>query len=187
MATPKPAPDETPRIDGPASGLLKVVCNSKPDTDNAAPASAAVAIMGRRDCRMMMSHALLPLPLPVRISAILPTGMSTEPNTRQASAKSTSSKVNMSMVTAKRRYVMGASVNVKVELLLVIREEFGMQDGGKLPQEYLGMEGDAVKEAGLVGVADVDTLVLKRRHLLVEVKGALQVLQRVDMVHLMNQ
>ena len=87
-------------MEGPASGLLKVVCNSKPEMESAAPASAAVAIMGMRDCRMMMSHALLPLPLPDRISTILPTGMSTDPKTRHASANSTSSTVRANIVTA---------------------------------------------------------------------------------------
>ena len=48
MATPRPEPVETPRIDGSARGLAKTVCNSSPLTASAAPASAAVVIMGSR-------------------------------------------------------------------------------------------------------------------------------------------
>ena len=55
-----------------------------------------------------------------------------------------------------------------------------MQDGGKFPQEHLGGERYAVKETGLVGVAHIDALVLEGSHLLVQVKGTLQVIERVD-------
>ena len=102
IATPKPAPDETPRMDGPAKGLLKVVCNNRPEMDSAAPARAAVIIMGMRDCRMIMSHALLPLPFPAMMSTILPNGISTDPKTRQASMSSTSSSVKATIVILKR-------------------------------------------------------------------------------------
>ena len=42
-----------------------------------------------------------------------------------------------------------------------------MQDSSELPQQHLRVERDAVKEAGLVGVADIDMLILESRHLLV--------------------
>ena len=42
IATPNAAPVSIPNIDGPANGLLKVVCNSNPATAKLLPASNAV-------------------------------------------------------------------------------------------------------------------------------------------------
>ena len=66
--------------------------------DNAAPARAAVMIMGIRDCRIMISQALLSLPFPVRIPAISRMGISTDPKTRHANASNTSSIANTMVV-----------------------------------------------------------------------------------------
>ena len=41
-ATPRLAPELMPRIDGPASGFLKAVCNISPQTASAPPQSNAV-------------------------------------------------------------------------------------------------------------------------------------------------
>ena len=41
-ATPKLAPELIPRMDGPAKGLLKAVCNINPEPAKAAPHSRAV-------------------------------------------------------------------------------------------------------------------------------------------------
>ena len=48
-ATPKFAPELIPKIDGPAKGLLKAVCTSKPAAVNAASQSSAVIVCGMRD------------------------------------------------------------------------------------------------------------------------------------------
>ena len=48
-ATPTLAPLVMPSIDGPARGLRKAVCNSKPDTARLAPHSIAVMLCGTRD------------------------------------------------------------------------------------------------------------------------------------------
>ena len=48
-ATPNEAPLETPRMDGPAKGLRKVVCIIRPAADKAEPARMAVRASGRRD------------------------------------------------------------------------------------------------------------------------------------------
>ena len=90
-ATPSPAPADTPSTLGSASGLLNVVCSSSPATASAAPASAAVAAMGRRDCSTITSQASLPLEPPPRMAATEPASMSTVPHTRHAAHSSTSS------------------------------------------------------------------------------------------------
>ena len=59
--------------------------------------------------------------------------MSTEPNSRQATASTASNTVMAMMLMVKRRYVKGVSVNVVIHLILKIGEQFGMQDGGKFP------------------------------------------------------
>ena len=52
-----------------------------------------------------------------------------------------------------------------------------MHDGGKLTQQDLGMERDAVKEASLIRIADINTLVLERRHFFIQIVCSLQVLE----------
>lgn len=46
MATPKPAPELTPKIYGSAKGFRKLVCISKPLTDKAIPTKIAVKALG---------------------------------------------------------------------------------------------------------------------------------------------
>lgn len=50
-ATPKLAPESMPKIEGPAKGFAKRVCNNKPDTASAAPANKAVTACGKRVCQ----------------------------------------------------------------------------------------------------------------------------------------
>ena len=50
-ATPRLAPEDTPKIYGPASGLRKSVCIIRPATESAAPARIAVSILGKRRWR----------------------------------------------------------------------------------------------------------------------------------------
>ena len=52
-ATPRLAPALMPRMDGPASGFLKAVCNISPQTANAPPQSSAVSAWGKRDSQRM--------------------------------------------------------------------------------------------------------------------------------------
>ena len=54
-ATPRLAPEDTPNIYGPASGLRKRVCIMSPATDREAPAKTAVIILGRRKCMRICS------------------------------------------------------------------------------------------------------------------------------------
>jgi hypothetical protein len=58
-ATPRLAPEETPNVYGPASGLRKSVCMIKPETDKAPPARIAVTAFGRRmACNIFCSMGL---------------------------------------------------------------------------------------------------------------------------------
>ena len=56
-ATPRLAPVDMPRIDGPASGLLNAVCSNSPATARAAPENAAVHIIGNRASSTITCHA----------------------------------------------------------------------------------------------------------------------------------
>ena len=55
-ATPKLAPEEIPKTNGPANGLRNKVCINKPDTDKPEPTKIAVIAFGIRKFRMMISQ-----------------------------------------------------------------------------------------------------------------------------------
>ena len=108
-ATPRLAPVETPRIDGPASGLLNVVCINSPDTASAAPASTAVTAIGTRDCNIINSHASFELPFPERMLMTSSIGIFTEPTTRLATKSTISNNTNKIIATRLLRYVCVSS------------------------------------------------------------------------------
>ena len=90
MATPRFAPESMPRIDGPARGLRKAVCKSKPQVPRAVPVSKAVSIWGTRPCITMMLHAGCPsISFPQRICHTSFIGMSSEPHSTFAMERST--------------------------------------------------------------------------------------------------
>ena len=81
MATPRLAPASMPRMDGPARGLRKAVCRSRPQVPNAAPVSRAVSICGNRPWRTIMLQAGCPSTSPPQtICQTSRTGMSSEPH-----------------------------------------------------------------------------------------------------------
>ena len=47
------APDDIPRMNGPAIGLWKNTWSRKPDRDNAPPKIAAIRILGSRICQII--------------------------------------------------------------------------------------------------------------------------------------
>ena len=59
-ATPSPAPPDIPKMEGPANGFLKAVCNIRPLADKAPPHRMAVMDCGNRDSKMMKRHDSLP-------------------------------------------------------------------------------------------------------------------------------
>ena len=96
-ATPRLAPVSMPRIEGPASGLLKAVCSSRPATANAAPESSAATICGRRDSRTMNRHTSFSHSRPQRISHTAEAGICTDPNHRLAAHSTPSSRISRTM------------------------------------------------------------------------------------------
>ena len=68
------APDEIPKMKGPAMGLLKNVCSKKPEIDSAAPRSTTAMARGRR-----MSTTMGLCCCPVMAATTSPTGMLTLP------------------------------------------------------------------------------------------------------------
>lgn len=78
-ATPRLAPVLIPNIEGPASGLLKTVCNINPETAKAAPHSKAVIPCGIRDSSKMNRQLSRSTACPHKISHTAPAGIRTEP------------------------------------------------------------------------------------------------------------
>lgn len=78
-ATPKLAPEEIPKTNGPANGFRNKVCIKSPLIDKPDPTKIAVKALGKRKLRMMTSQLDFALFPPVRISRISEIGMETEP------------------------------------------------------------------------------------------------------------
>ena len=82
-ATPKLAPESMPKIEGPAKGFAKRVCNNNPDTASAAPANKAVTACGKRVCNTIKAQEVFSASSPIRIRTTARKGISTEPIKRQ--------------------------------------------------------------------------------------------------------
>ena len=82
IATPTLAPLVIPSIDGPARGLRKVVCNSRPETARLAPQSVAVMVWGTRDSITMYRQLSFATSPPVSAFHTSMAGMETEPMSR---------------------------------------------------------------------------------------------------------
>ena len=59
---PSAAPDETPVIDGSASGFLNTLCSAHPESARLAPVIAAAQILGSRNCKIITFSAPPPSP-----------------------------------------------------------------------------------------------------------------------------
>jgi len=80
-ATPKLAPEEMPKTEGPASGLLKSVCKNKPERPRAAPTERAVIACGKRYCITIILFEPS-ASLPLNTLSTLSHGIKTEPYQR---------------------------------------------------------------------------------------------------------
>ena len=109
MATTSLAPDEIPKMYGPAMGLLKNVCSRKPESARPPPSTVAAIMRGRRICQTTLYSTVKSLPVlcpPLnRIDARSSTGIAMLPmqmfKTRRTS-KSAMSAANTT-ITRKRR------------------------------------------------------------------------------------
>ena len=88
-ATPKLAPELMPKIDGPANGFLKAVCNINPQTANALPQSNAVKAWGKRDSHTIKLQLAFSPSFPIRIRNTSDTGIVTDPINRLATNSNT--------------------------------------------------------------------------------------------------
>ena len=79
MATPKLAPEEIPKTNGPAKGFLKSVCINKPQIDKPEPTKIAVIAFGNLKFRMIVSQLSLGGVPPVKVVKISLKGIETEP------------------------------------------------------------------------------------------------------------
>ena len=91
IPTPSDAPLVIPSIDGPASGLRKVVCNIRPLAASEAPQSSAVTALGSRDSMIMYCHEAFDTSFPTRAFTTSPAGMLTVPINRLSRKRITSS------------------------------------------------------------------------------------------------
>jgi len=79
MATPKLAPEEIPKTNGPARGFLKSVCINKPQIDKPEPTKIAVIAFGNLKFRMIVSQLSLGGVPPIKVVKISLKGIETEP------------------------------------------------------------------------------------------------------------
>ena len=103
-ATPKLAPDEIPKTEGPANGFLKKVCNNNPLTANAAPEKTAVIACGKRLCQMMISQPFFSGSPPKRILMQSVKGIFTEPIVRSNRTKTGNNEAMKMMIHHRKRY-----------------------------------------------------------------------------------
>lgn len=78
-ATPKLAPEETPKTKGPASGFLNNVCINKPATDSPEPTKIAVIAFGNLKFKTMVCQLSLLAKPPVKVLKMSLKGIETEP------------------------------------------------------------------------------------------------------------
>ena len=93
-ATPKLAPASMPKIEGPANGFFRAVCNIKPHTANEPPQSKAVSACGKRLCQIINRQLVFSGSSPKSMRTTSPTGMDTDPTSRLAANNSMITTVN---------------------------------------------------------------------------------------------
>jgi len=79
IATPKLAPEEIPRTNGPAKGFLKSVCINNPQTDKPEPTKIAVIALGILKFTIMISQLSFEMSPPKRRLNNSLNGIATEP------------------------------------------------------------------------------------------------------------
>jgi len=79
IATPKLAPEEMPKTNGPASGFLNKVCISKPQIDKPEPTKTAVIAFGILKLNKIIFQLSLDVEFPVKNARISSIGMETDP------------------------------------------------------------------------------------------------------------
>ena len=103
-ATPRLAALDTPSTDGPARGLRKTVCISRPATERPAPHAMAVTVCGRRVYMTMLVHisAFSPrrgvVSKGLRIENTAAAGMPTEPTARFMTARTAMLRMSTSII-----------------------------------------------------------------------------------------
>lgn len=102
IATPRLEPVEIPNIDGPARGLLNVVCNSRPATERPAPASIAVQAIGSRVSITIIRHVSFSTVIPVNEFMTSLNGILTEPKIKHEGNNNIISIVSMHNVIVDR-------------------------------------------------------------------------------------
>ena len=119
-ATPKLEPVDTPKIDGPASGLSKVVCNNSPATARAAPARVAVKAIGKRVSTTMVFHVDFETSPPKIAFTTSPKGISIEPNTKFKGNSTTTSNDRAMSVIVERCVVAFILRNIQFFLEIIV-------------------------------------------------------------------
>ena len=109
-ATPKLEPAEIPIIDGPASGLLKIVCIISPATASDAPARNAVANAGKRDSTTMKWFMSSPDTVANNVRNTSPGAMATLPHSNPAGNIIAIAMARNTIVRAARVIICGSNI-----------------------------------------------------------------------------
>ena len=104
-ATPRLAPELTPMMEGPASGLANMVCISRPATARDIPASIAVITAGSRRSSIMCPQVSLSGVWPVSMDSTSEVGMCTDPHTMAAMAAIAAMAMAVNMAMEYRRFI----------------------------------------------------------------------------------
>ena len=88
---PKTAALDTPKVDGEAIGLSRLVCMIRPDTDSPSPAMTAARTLGMRICQMIRMPALVPCPKSTETHSVR--DIREEPVNRQTNPKTATDTV----------------------------------------------------------------------------------------------
>ena len=108
-ATPRLAPESTPRIEGPASGLLNTVCSISPDTANAAPAKSAVKACGNRDSNTIKRHEE-GSSAPIRMRHTDEAGIDTDPKKRHPTKSMSTAPADQTTYRVRPLFILHFSV-----------------------------------------------------------------------------
>ena len=120
-ATTNFAPEETPKMNGSAMGLLKNVCSRNPESESAPPRSTAESTRGRRISQMTWLSMELAAP-PERMPGMWSAGTSTLPMHRLAPTSTMRATASSAVTTRHRAVRPDSSYVMESRLLMALAE-----------------------------------------------------------------
>ena len=163
-ATTNFAPEETPKMNGSAMGLLKNVCSRNPESESAPPRSTAESTRGRRISQMTWLSMELAAP-PERMPGMWSAGTSTLPMHRLVPTSTMRATASSAVTTRHRAARPDSSYAMESRLLMVLAElpqimEVARVIAGERPVQLIDNVGGRGHLLVHVGACDPDVAVL---------------------------